>query len=80
MSYKSTRAWSENFGSTDPTNSNEVTLKKDETFNQYKSHRNHEVYRIAESRSAVNLFEGQKSMEEFELLNQKIDRNKKLIE
>lgn len=60
-------------------NSNEVTLKKDDIYNTYRNLKNQDSNKITESKSAVNILEGKKGMDEYEMLNQKIDRNKKLI-
>ena len=62
MSFRSTKAFSEKYKS-DFTNSNEVNLKKDETFNQYKNHKNQEANKITECRSAINLLEGKKGLD-----------------
>ena len=68
MSYRSTKAYSEKLAS-DFTNSNEVTLKKDDIFNPYRSFRNQDSYRLTESKSSTNFYEEKKSLDECELIN-----------
>ena len=77
MSYRSTKAYSEKWAS-QLTNSNQVTLRKDDLNNTYKSSKNRDGHGLYESKSSVNLDQG--NLDEYQKINQKIDRNKKLIE
>jgi hypothetical protein len=79
MSYKTTKAYSEKY-LPDSTNSREVYYKGEEMSESYKGPRNPEPYRITESKSALNLLESSRSFKDYEKLNEKIDRNKKMIE
>lgn len=79
MSYRSTKAFSEKF-STELTSSNEAVVHKDDLFHSQKLHRKDDYSRITESKSSTNLAEAQHNLDPCEIINQKISRNRKIIE
>lgn len=54
--------------------------KKEDFFQNYKTVRGHDFYQIPENKSAVNLIDDSSGFRDYEKLNQKIDRNKRLIQ
>lgn len=79
MSYRSTKAFSEKF-STELTTSNEAVVHKDDLFNSQKLYKKEDSSRITESKSSTNLAEAHNNPDPCEIINQKIKRNRKIIE